>query len=561
MGKGKPIFTIHWFNWYVVTPNSPLEEQEKRWTYKPMWEKLGIPVDEIGISRRYYQKQFEMIKDAGFDGLMWEWHSQGLPRVTFFKELKIWKWHGSNPPDVAIDAAKDVGLKLGIFYDMEIRYQHRPGFITPTLRFADNVVDDVVFFYKGIPRDLWLYDRENRLAMIFYGYQFDEGISDTTQWRRFYSYIIEGIKKELSTDIVIHWTYAHKPQQLYGYQNFKEIKSYTFNMLHAQSCVDADSVTFVLNYDDYGVWEGNKRVRNATVGHARKENLIINDVRLLEEGLWLAEKTNPSMVFFYGWNELFEGEAIIPDETYGFGRYNLAKAMVHYLRENAKDDLEKTLIITDDILELSAVLPEVAQEEMSILRLLRSICPACETVVTGRWNREILKDYSLIIALNVRKSAEEDLCLKSLKDKRIVYVSPEAIFQSSSEKPYTKKGENFFVLHIYRADKDIFKSLFEDVLQRKLRDGLLFAWNAKTVRLTGITISYETNPSIIERQELPIDKIVYVAPEALKEDVMVLPKAKSIVGFKFLRGKDRKIEVKDDRFVLRYPEVVEVTKA
>lgn len=42
---------------------------------------------------------------------------------------------------------------------------------------------------------------------------------------------------------------------------------------------------------------------------------------------------------------------------------------------------------------------------------------------------------------------------------------------------------------------------------------------------------------------------------------MVLPKAKSITGFKFLRGKERGIQIDDDTFVLRYPEVVEVTKA
>jgi hypothetical protein len=48
----------------------PLEEHEKKWTYKPMWENLGIPIDEIGTPRRYYQKQFELIKKAGFDGMM-----------------------------------------------------------------------------------------------------------------------------------------------------------------------------------------------------------------------------------------------------------------------------------------------------------------------------------------------------------------------------------------------------------------------------------------------------------------------------------------------------------
>jgi hypothetical protein len=50
---------------------------------------------------------------------------------------------------MAIDVARDVGLKLGIFHDMQIRFEARPRFITPTLPFADNVIGDVVFFYKG----------------------------------------------------------------------------------------------------------------------------------------------------------------------------------------------------------------------------------------------------------------------------------------------------------------------------------------------------------------------------------------------------------------------------
>ncbi len=43
-----------------------------------------------------------------------------------------------------------------------------------------------------------------------------------------------------------------------------------------------------------------------------------HDPRLIEEAIALAEATDPELVYFYGWNELFEGEAFCPMVCNGF---------------------------------------------------------------------------------------------------------------------------------------------------------------------------------------------------------------------------------------------------
>jgi hypothetical protein len=98
-----PTSTTHFFDWYVVNERSPLEEIQKRWTYRVDWGAFGIAPAEIGNSVHYYEAQCRKIKEAGFDGI----HDQ---------------WHGNNPKPQFIEALRKTGVPLAMFYDKEIRF-------------------------------------------------------------------------------------------------------------------------------------------------------------------------------------------------------------------------------------------------------------------------------------------------------------------------------------------------------------------------------------------------------------------------------------------------------
>src|SRR5205823_9878349 len=61
------VFAVHFFNWYWTSTQRPLPEIEKEWTFHPAWEEMGILPEEIGHTKNYYQRQFERIRQAGFD--------------------------------------------------------------------------------------------------------------------------------------------------------------------------------------------------------------------------------------------------------------------------------------------------------------------------------------------------------------------------------------------------------------------------------------------------------------------------------------------------------------
>jgi len=153
-----------------------------------------------------------------------------------------------------------------------------------------------------VPKSLWLRGRNGRLPIIVYGYAFDRRVTDPARWDKFYRRILSGIQQGLGEKIVFHWTDAAAPQQVYGYQHFPEIQSFSFNEAVRQTQINAHSVTFVVHYDDLGV--------SFARGGRRPQRWIRNDVRYLQEALWLALHTNPDLVFNYGWNELYEGEPV-----------------------------------------------------------------------------------------------------------------------------------------------------------------------------------------------------------------------------------------------------------
>ena len=229
-----PTCTVHFFDWYVVSDQTQLAEVQKRWTYQVDWQRLGIVPEDIGNTVHYYEVQCRKIREAGFDGIHYEWH--GNPVKPQFSE-----------------ALRKTGVPMAMFYDMEIRFSGRPQFITPTDEFAGTFVNDVASFYDSVPKELWLHDRNGCLPIVVYGYQFDGRVTDPDAWDRFYRAIISGVEERLGEQVVFHWTNNGTLQQMYGYQHFPEIQSYIFNEVGQQTPVNAHSVTFVVHYDDLGV--------------------------------------------------------------------------------------------------------------------------------------------------------------------------------------------------------------------------------------------------------------------------------------------------------------------
>jgi len=403
-----PLCTTHFFDWYVIDSPAALQQRQKQWTYQVDWGALGIAAEEIGTSVHYYEAQFRKIREAGFDGLHYEWHR-------------------NNPKPQFLEALGKTGLPVALFYDMEIRFHGRPHFITPTEAFAKEFVGDVTSFYRAVPRQLWLHDRNGSLPIVVYGYAFDRQVTDPAAWQRFYQAIIQGVQTALGERAVLHWTNNGSFQQMYGFQHFPEIQSYVFNEASAQTPVAARSVTFVVHYDDLGVSfarDGNRATR-----------WIRNDVRYLQEALWLAKHTDPDLVFNYGWNELYEGEHLLPCSRWGTWRYDVASAMVRDIKAHAQADLPRVLVIADDFLpalhQADAATATLLHREMALLAQLRSLLPQAEVVLPAAGRN--LADYAAILALNMAKVPEEEAALAAC-GRPVLYANPD----SKTDTPVTR---------------------------------------------------------------------------------------------------------------------------
>jgi len=396
-----PLCTTHFFDWYVVNEERPLKQLQRHWTYEVDWQAMGIRPEEIGTSVRYYEVQFRKILEAGFDGVHYEWHN--------------------NPPKRPfLDAARNVGLPLAMFYDMQIRFHQRTAFIRPTRDFAREAVADVVSFYQRVPKDLWLHDRNGNLPIIVYGYAFDQSVTDPKPWDTFYRTLIDGVQEQLDERVVFHWTNTHTPQQMYGFQHFPQIQSYIFNEASGQTPVNAHCVTFVVHYDDLGVSFARKGTR--------LRRWIRNDIRYLQEALWLAKHTDPDLVFNYGWNELYEGEHLLPDTHWGTWRYEVASAMVKAIKTESQADLPRALIIADDFLTtMHKASPQriaMLRRQMQLLTRLRSLVPRAEVTLPGR--NQDLSAYDVVFSLNSAKSQGDDRALAQ-SPIPLVYVDPDTV--------------------------------------------------------------------------------------------------------------------------------------
>gem|GEM_PF-1288796 len=405
----RPIYTTHFFDWYQVNQQHPFSFYQRQWTYHPEWQRYGIQPDEIGETEPYYAIQMRMIHQAGFDGIHYE-------------------WYGVQPSNAFISAIKATHMKTAMFYDMEIRHGGAANYIQPTDAFRDFVIHDIVSFYDRIPRNLWLREENGALPIIFYAYQFDTAFNDIAQWDHFYQTLLSGLQSQLNAPVHIYWTSTNALPQIYAFQHFPQISSYTFGWWGNQIQIGAKSVTLIASYDDAGAVVGGRAART-----------INDDLRYLESDMRLAEVANPELVFNYGWNEFYEGEHIFPDTTWGDWRYRILSAIVKRLKaEKNLNPLPKAVIIADDLYPDSQKRPNAWYDsEINLLNYYRYLFPQADVILPAQANEPLLKSAKIVLitALNTTQSLQQRLIRIANHNKtHVLFFAPD----TSQSNPLTR---------------------------------------------------------------------------------------------------------------------------
>jgi hypothetical protein len=373
------LFTTHFFDWYHVAPDRAYDWYQRQWTYRPLWEKYSIQPQEIGVSEHYYAVQMRMIRSAGFDGIHYE-------------------WYGQQPSDAFIQAIRDTGMPVAMFYDQEIRFHPRPAYIKPTDEYLNTVLQDITSFYNRISPDRRLHEADGSLPIIFYAYQFDTSFRDVAQWDHFYRALLDGLRQRLGSPVHIYWTDAGAMPEVYAFQHFPQISSYTFGWWGGQTQVNASAATLIAGYDDKGATVGGRAVRT-----------VANDPLYLELDLELARAGGPTLVFNYGWNEFYEGEHIFPDATWGTWRMQALSAIVHHLKRTPPSQHRRVLILADDLFPEWLRGPAEAYEaERTFLQACRYLFPDARVVLADHANRQMLERASIIIAINRKRTAQQE---------------------------------------------------------------------------------------------------------------------------------------------------------
>ncbi len=392
-GDGAPLCITHFFDWY--TPQTP----EEQFTHKVDWEAYGIRRDEIGISLNYYRKQFELIRATGFDGIVYE-------------------WYGYDPKAIVLQALEENDLKIGMFYDLAIRFHPYPP-MAPGATAATRLAEDVEGFYAGIGEEQRLRDSQGRLVMVFYAFPFDLSIEEPGPWDEFFRELATRLEGSLGSQVRIYWTGLHWVQPMHGLLHYEEFSPLNFNPFESQVQIDGAAVCWAFNYDDRGA-----------VIQGRRDRLIQLEPAYLQEGFWLAMNSRREVVFNYGWNEYFEGENIMPDLTYGDFRRGTIERMIDAVKASPPPDEPSTLILVDDLLPAwtdgSGDRDSGIEREFRFLYLMRVFFPSADVRIAGTVPFSEMNGYDRLVALNRRKDLGDDHRLRLLaEEKPVVYLNPD----------------------------------------------------------------------------------------------------------------------------------------
>ncbi|MDE2867322.1 MAG: hypothetical protein OXR64_14670 [Chloroflexota bacterium] len=381
----RPVSAVQFFDWwshdYLPT---------EYFTHGLSWERIGITRDQVG-SPAYYDANFRLIRDLGVDGVFWEWYGTA-PSLT--------------PTPVVLDSLRRHGLKIGLFYDWELLYAGGQAvlsdraYITPNEAGLSKIADEVIAFYQGIPRDLWLYDADGQLPVIVYAYGFPEALDDAQGWTWFFTELVRRVESALDVDVIFDWSVAYLPpsqvQELAFERWPDDYAPFNFVVDIPQSQYGHHVVTWNYIFDNRGVAERDMLPR-----------LIRDDNRYLQETAWLVAHTNPSLVFIYSWNEFWEGSHLFPDDTYAWRRYELAKAQLAELAATRVNDLPRAVIIGDPADAYPPGTNDLFESQRLLIRhFLRRYVPQATFVTPARATTDVLAGYDLVVSLTTDRAID-----------------------------------------------------------------------------------------------------------------------------------------------------------
>lgn len=417
-----PLSVIHFFDWYATDQiNGP------SWTHKIDWSQYGLRNEEVGSSKAYYDSQFKLIKELGVDGIMYQYYQEQDMERT---------WPRLSPNFMA--SLLESRTKIGLFYDWEIQQAGgvplltEKGYIQPTTEAAQHVIDGVLDFYERVPRDLWLLDRQGRLPIMVFGFDFDRTNTNFDAWYNFYRTMLQDVERQLGVKPVFYWTGINAVQQELAFQYFPDqIRPFNFVLDNPQMQLAPGNVTWNINFDNLGVQRAHGLRR-----------VIRDDPRYLQEMLWLAKYTAPDLLFIYSWNEYYEGANIMPDQTYGTSRYEFMQALLRDVKQNSKQVLPCTLLIVDNLAQVWKNDDwHLKIEEQMTLYPLRRLAPQADVRMAEEVTPDLLERYDLIIMLAQLAPDKIEQLAPLMDRKRVVIIGPQAAYIEPVRNRFVSKIE------------------------------------------------------------------------------------------------------------------------
>ncbi|MCY4113761.1 MAG: hypothetical protein OXG33_07485 [Chloroflexi bacterium] len=378
----RPVSAVHFFDWW-----SPDFLPTEYFTHGLSWERVGLTREEVG-SAAYYDVNFELIRDLGVDGIVWEWYLTGANLLE--------------PSSVVLDSLRRHDLKIGLFYDWEVLHSGARAVLSDRAYIAadeasvSKMADEVVAFYQGIPTDLWLYDAHGRLPVVVYAYGFPDILDDVDGWTWFFTEIARRVEEALDVDVIFDWSASSRVHALAFERWPDDYAPFNFVVDVPQWQFGHHVVTWNYIFDNRGV-----AARDGT------PRLVRDDNRYLQETAWLAAHTNPSLVFIYSWNEFWEGSHLFPDDTYEWRRYELAQAQLAKLAETRVDDLPSAVIIGDPADAYPAGTNDLFESQRLLLRhFLRRYVPQADFITPEQATDVTLAGYDLVVSITTDRDVD-----------------------------------------------------------------------------------------------------------------------------------------------------------
>lgn len=391
----RPVSVVQFFDWWHhdYVPS-------EFFTHGLSWERIGITREQVG-SPAYYDANFRLIRDLGVDGVMWEWYRTG---------------DSLTPTRTVLDSLRRHDLKIGLFYDWEVLHSGGQAVLSDSAYIAadeasvSKIADEVIAFYRDIPRDMWLYDADGQLPVIVYAYGFPDTLDDTEAWTWFFTELVRRVEAALAVDVIFDWSASSRVHELAFERWPDDYAPFNFVVDTPQWQFGRHVVTWNYIFDNRGVAARDGLLR-----------VVRDDNRYLQETAWLAAHTQPSLVFIYSWNEFWEGSHLFPDDTYQWRRYELARAQLAELAETRSDDLPRAVIIGDAVDAYPAGASGLFESQrLHIRHTLPRYVPQADYITPERATADVLAGYDLVVSLTTDRAV--DATLDALPDEvQIVY--------------------------------------------------------------------------------------------------------------------------------------------